>query len=155
MVNEKDTIRQMTPIFDYILISELISLNTRPSLFIYPLLARQDVMLNFTNSISMNPVTLSWLSHFPNIRYIVPTWALTHWNIKVNEKSTYITYSLQDLGKLLKYPYVVIIEYKAKKRFYALYQYYWSIQYVTDYIFRSTTRFSIYCLTKPATRRTI
>ena len=78
MVNEKNTIRQMTPIFDYILISELVSLNTRSSLFIYPLLARQDVILNFMNSISMNPITLSWLSHFPNIRDIVPTWVLTH-----------------------------------------------------------------------------
>ena len=104
MVNEKDTIRQMTPIFDYILISEHVSLNTQPSLFIYLLLARQDVMFNFTNSISMNPVALSWLSHFSNIRDIVPIWALTHWNIKVNEKSTYVTYSPQDLDKLLKYP---------------------------------------------------
>ena len=45
MVNEKDTIRQMTPIFDYILISELISLNTRPSLFVLPSInqVRRDV----------------------------------------------------------------------------------------------------------------
>ena len=45
MVNEKDMIRQMTLIFDYILISEPVLLNTRPSLFIYPLLTMQDMIL--------------------------------------------------------------------------------------------------------------
>ena len=40
MANEKDTIRQMTLIFDYILISEPVSLNTRPNLFVYPILTR-------------------------------------------------------------------------------------------------------------------
>ena len=45
MVNEKDTICQMTPIFDYILISELVSLNTQPSLFVLPSInqVRRDV----------------------------------------------------------------------------------------------------------------
>ena len=47
MANEKDTIRQMTPTFDYMLISEPTSLNTRPSLFVYPLLTKQDVMFKF------------------------------------------------------------------------------------------------------------
>ena len=68
MVNEKDTIRQMTPIFDYILISELVSLNTRPSLFIYPLSqARHDVQFHefhiyesrntkLTKSLSQHPI---------------------------------------------------------------------------------------------------
>ena len=77
---------------------------------------------------------------------LLPHEELSHSNIKVNKKSTHTMYSSQDLDKLLKYSYSVIIEYKARKLFCALYQYYWSIQYVTNYIFRSTTRFSINCL---------
>ena len=40
MINEKNIICQMTPMYDYVLISELISLNTRPNLFIYPILTK-------------------------------------------------------------------------------------------------------------------